>query len=875
MSSQWDVLGPFPIHAREQHFLSPAFPLNLSETINLTKTWPSSYADGGRVGWHVAHSDGEELKISFPHIRWKTLRETEGWAVLQHHAVLRTILTIHPPELHNGTYKMHPQLRVNIKQGSYFAVIPHDNISFTPEWHAGNIYDMERALPRTVDLPTPPSTTSPTEYQFFVSGDYEIRLFGDPHVQESEVPVQVIGVQVQLQEKQDTVVHESTQDVIPDFLAGYAFGEALGIGLRSISGWWTVSEVYLESPHTEGLKLQLKRKVRLAPSQLRVVPLSIVQDCPMKSTEIKISIELISEMRSMTVPVSFVVSHKSWNLATGPNILKASFFYATYMPSVFLAIPPTIIDNNKTYPVMVALHGAGVDIISHEFWSRSLPRAQNNWIAIPSGRTSWGLDWHGPSALDVWSSIAALADILSKSKTWNGAVISPESPLIVMGHSNGGQGAWYLASRFPDRVLGVVAASAYIKSQAYVPLIMSRSAHFVDPGLRSILESSLTPDDNDIHLSNLANIPILAIHGGNDENVPTWHSREALSLIEQWSIRSSSASTLHKFREDHGQGHWYPTVLDNEEVVNFLNILNSLALHENTQPNKFTVTTSEPHASGSLNGWRIEHLSIPGRIGRLTVDHNPEKILIVRSVNIDRFSVDFDYYKSGDKFNTIRIDNSVISFQNSYAVFERYAVRSWRISASTTPQSPSRMQAILSSPAPLILIIPDYETGAELSVATRIAHDLHLYHRLDVEIVDQIRGMELLSERKWTGGNVVFIGPHSSHFVSHILRSKMTPIELSDGQIYINGIPTGEDEQAIMFLHPNPLEKQSVILFCLYEDLENLERAARLFPIRTGVAVPSWIMIHRSADVVGAAGVHGAGVWGPSWNWNEQMSWYY
>jgi hypothetical protein len=44
----------------------------------------------------------------------------------------------------------------------------------TPEWYAGNIYNMERATPRLVHLPTRPSTNSPTKYDIFVSGDYEV-----------------------------------------------------------------------------------------------------------------------------------------------------------------------------------------------------------------------------------------------------------------------------------------------------------------------------------------------------------------------------------------------------------------------------------------------------------------------------------------------------------------------------------------------------------------------------------------------------------------------------------------------------------------------------------------------------------------------------
>jgi hypothetical protein len=59
----------------------------------------------------------------------------------------------------------------------------------------------------------------------------------------------------------------------------------------------------------------------------------------------------------------------------------------------------------------------------------------------------------------------------------------------------------------------VIAAAGYLKSQSYVPWTLSRSAHFVDPALRSILDSALTPDDDDLFASNLHGKPILAIHG--------------------------------------------------------------------------------------------------------------------------------------------------------------------------------------------------------------------------------------------------------------------------------------------------------------------------------------------------------------------------
>ena len=65
-----------------------------------------------------------------------------------------------------------------------------------------------------------------------------------------------------------------------------------------------------------------------------------------------------------------------------------------------------------------------------------------------------GLDWHGPSARDAWGVVDALGDILASREEWNQWGLAPQTKVVLMGHSNGGQGAWYVAGRYPDRVLG-------------------------------------------------------------------------------------------------------------------------------------------------------------------------------------------------------------------------------------------------------------------------------------------------------------------------------------------------------------------------------------------------------------------------------------
>jgi len=133
------------------------------------------------VRWSKAlPSPDGNLEVSFPNIRWASLRATEGWAALQHHAVLRTTLTVLPPHFDSEQPPPDvPNLLVELKRGSFFTIVPADaewgqEHSFVPEWYSGNIYEVDGAPSHLVTLSTVPSVRSTTVYHLYVSGDYEV-----------------------------------------------------------------------------------------------------------------------------------------------------------------------------------------------------------------------------------------------------------------------------------------------------------------------------------------------------------------------------------------------------------------------------------------------------------------------------------------------------------------------------------------------------------------------------------------------------------------------------------------------------------------------------------------------------------------------------
>lgn len=223
--------------------------------------------------------------------------------------------------------------------------------------------------------------------------------------------------------------------------------------------------------------------------------------------------------------------HKAhWSSDSTPDLILRQTHRLPAL-SYSMLLPPVLRpDQGVIERPLLALHGAGVEAGS-ESWTSAVKRREHNWVIFARGLTPWGYDWHGPSALDA---LAAL-DALRRREL----DVAPTA--VVIGHSNGGQGALHLGAHFPDIFKGSIPVAAYLTSAAYVPTTLSQGTHFAEPALQGILNTSLAGDDNDFFLCNLASRRTRIFHGGDDENVPVWNSRKAFDIIRTYN---HSADTL-------------------------------------------------------------------------------------------------------------------------------------------------------------------------------------------------------------------------------------------------------------------------------------------------------------------------------------------
>lgn len=168
------------------------------------------------------------------------------------------------------------------------------------------------------------------------------------------------------------------------------------------------------------------------------------------------------------------------------------------------------------------------------------------------------------------------------------------------------------------------------------------------------------------------------------------------------------------------------------------------------------------------------------------------------------------------------------------------------------------MSLILNGPGPLTIVIPSKTDHVCLDAALRLAHSLDVFHKLDSVIVDAQEAIELVRQRVLSS-NIVTIGVPNNDFLTPYLTSdSRTAFQLRAGSLYLKGRPL-DPKSAAVFLQPHPLSPARLMLSIFSYDAAGLERALRLFPIRTGTTVPDWIVLSPNTDFTGAAGTVAAG----------------
>lgn len=111
--------------------------------------------------------------------------------------------------------------------------------------------------------------------------------------------------------------------------------------------------------------------------------------------------------------------------------------------------------------------------------------------------------------------------------------------------------------------------------------------------------------------------------------------------------------------------------------------------------------------------------------------------------------------------------------------------------ATSPPSPPTRLLAFLSTRSPITFIPLSVgsiqQQDNRLSLATRLAHDLQIYHRLDACICPNYEVINPYNVDHWPKGNIVLIGSLDDSAIQSVLEQNKLPLSMRDGQLTLNG----------------------------------------------------------------------------------------
>ncbi|EMC96159.1 hypothetical protein BAUCODRAFT_33501 [Baudoinia panamericana UAMH 10762] len=859
-SADWQLLGPFQIGTREAVW--GADPLEYyggfrSLEYSDHDIFKSSLAFNGTVPWSTLRArldnppvnpaldtrwwttSSAELNVGFPNIDWHALQAVYGWAALQWQGWARG------------------ELLVGDNVGSVTVVLSVEHVLELwldgVHYFGGDFFSYGKAA---VTLHLKPGT-----HRIDVRVLREVRADGGGHPPRATTK---LGIQTQAgvvkAVTHGDLLHSAVISDISYDNSGFFASDYASISLRN------------DAPHTAYIHKLYGRTTQCVTEPLSTLPLKLlpgqtrpvafrmgcVPDRPMVPLEINYEYTIEGSTR---IEKGFVRTRPPLKDIHAPH--KITYMHPAGMVSYAILRPPSPNakcphGTNGTAPVLLALHGAGLEADS-ELVRHALDEVSDlcAWLLFPTGVTPWsGDDWHIWGWADVEAAIAAIPAWIERHE-WTGPGVNVNH-WLVMGHSNGGQGTWYALTHRPDNVIAAAPLSGYSNIQNYVPYTMWRVS---DPAKSALVHASLNSYRHELMLENAKGIPIFQQHGSEDDNVPPYHSRLLSQLIEQAEAEST-------YFEMSGRPHWWDGVMTTDPLKHFF--------HRHLDGNTSATAGAPPSASsfsivsagygdmGPKLGFEPPQPRVPGRLAKVDVAIDPLRqecriyTFNVRSLRLPPW-LDFCRCISVDDFwMTVDAPSNGAGW-----TLEAQGHR-WQLMDPSSAVIPKRrgsqlgaMDAILRTNGAFQIV---YTSQNALHIALQVSRNLYQYYGADTIITDSYT-----EACEQASGNVITVAiggglpQELGCFDSIVIENDR--IRVADHTI--GGVYRFRNALGAIFLRPLPDERLELVVWGM--DEEGLDIAARLVPLWTGSGQPDFVVGDRSMLWKGIDGALAMGFFDHDW----------
>ncbi len=584
----------------------------------------------------------------------------------------------------------------------------------------------------------------------------------------------------------------------------------------------------------------------ISASFIQKVPLELIQTRSLNQVgKIPVTIDVLSGAGQKLGEASFLMDVKR------SNETRALTFKSRHDHSVqyFSVLPPKEWSPQKTYSVLLSLHGANV-----EATTQISTYAPKDWafVIAPTNRRPHGMAWQNLGRRDA---LEVLEIAQSRFPVRSDQV-------YLVGHSMGGQGVWHLGLHDPDRFAGLSPAAAWMNLDTYTPKFFQRSKLLMAPELSRLRERAQKDTDNPFFLGNAQHLPLYITHSSGDSVVPPTHSRIYRELSTTLGLNAQYReipSDEHWCAEPKNEGGGYDCV-DHPSQYEFLRQYSKVEKPEEVyakvvdlsahskfywlqileQEKLFSAT--EVVARFNQSNLHIETSNLlafaldPQRLPRW-----PSKI-IWNGREVKKVSKDILWQISNENFEPsprARTGTTASFFEDPFL-----------ITYGTQGDTPTK--ELLENQARLLC----FKIWAQTNGGCRV--------KRDNELTDE-------DQRSF---NVVILGNTKTHRRMTSF-AKSLPLSNLDDEILIGKTNIRKPDLSYLIFYKNPKYPDKKLLFIGGQSFKGLRNAEHFLPAlnRSAQGLPDFIIYDEAVKTQGWAGIHAAGFFSKNWDLRNNDYW--
>jgi dienelactone hydrolase len=507
--------------------------------------------------------------------------------------------------------------------------------------------------------------------------------------------------------------------------------------------------------------------------------------------------------------------------------------------------PPLNFDPNRDYYLYLTLHGAAVEAIGQ---ARAYSSKVDGFIVAPTNRRPYGFDWQEWGRMDT---LETMEMFISKHQ------IDPER-IYLTGHSMGGHGTWYLGALYPYQFAAIGPSAGWISFSSYRDRFQNAKN-----------EEELLPfqwgemENHTIGLvENYTRLPIYAIHGEKDDNVPASESHLMISELEKF----------HKdfiYHEEPGAGHWWDYGgTPGAECVDWIPLFEFFRRHVRIlNPLSITFRTPNPAISHSYAWLAIVSQTHPSKLCSINAEADPRIGKVeINTDNVERLRLALGEVLPQNKAQ-IHIDGSELAAPTDSPINLLNLGDKWEVS---DPPDPRHKNSRRSGSFKMVFdknMVWVYGTGGSdeenAAVLAKVRYDSQMWWYRGNGSVTIIPDYEF-QQKAFAGRNIILYGNADINSLFKNLLSDC-PIQINRTEVKIKEKDySGDLGLLLVYPHPDSDENLIGVVGATTAKAMRMNFQARYFT--SGVTCPDYVLFGAETLSEGMKGVIEAGYFTNEWD---------